>query len=761
MSESIHIDSIQFDDGSTSIPKWSTEATLERVLAKLPRGGRIETDLRAVVDTLREARNTDRKAHADATKSLKSIQGAIERSGEKIKRVETATKKSSQEDRTKEREGRRKLVEERRSRRELSGIVSPVTALSSNLFELNKGVVDIKGPFRRFPNVLAPILKKFPALGLVTVGLSAVFGTLTTLTGRYISILMDSANVFRGLNEVGLRGIETSSQLYGNLQTLTMSSSEFQKIMTDYSTAMNTFGMESLRNVISATGDAERKFSDFGMTTAEGTQFLARQLQQQRLSGVFTLRSEEEQRESLEKSIETVSAFSTMMGISRQRIMENLTQILEQDRMRAVFASMRDREQREAISQTIGTVIKMFTALGGPGERFADFFTEMTSVLDPVMAESFQQLVPFAGETAMVMANLSREVQNLESAMNPDMVTERMFALGEALERDRDRITFMARMGDQTARQAASMLMQFEEMRTNFERIARRERISVQEVARNRARADAELASSSAILQDQLVRIRIGFNRLLINLFDVILGSRDAAETMQLLERIGTSLGNAFVRMSEWLESFFTEEHSALSFFERLGLLFSKGVEAMFQAVADTMARSDNVLVRGAGRLLGGIAATDPIERERERLGITGQVGVVRGIRDVVSPLGLFNPLTPTISSVTSDWKRDRKLGELESLLGHDGLSGVDRQHMGVIRTAALSQLTEGVDPQAAVKKAFKESTDSLKNEIELLNKNMKDANDEELESLRQQIAELRENKEAIKAVRNAIRETE
>lgn len=181
----------------------------------------------------------------------------------------------------------------------------------------------------------------------------------------------------------------------------------------------------------------------------------------------------------------------------------------------------------------------------------------------------------------------------------------------------------------------------------------------------------------------------------------------------------------------------------------------------MFQAVADAMARSDNVLVRSAGRLLGGIAATDPIERERERLGITGQVGVVRGIRDVVSPLGLFNPLTPTISSVTSDWKRDRKLGELESLLGHDGLGGVDRRRMGVIRTTALSQLTEGVDPQAAVKKAFKESTDSLKNEIELLNKNMKDANDEELESLRQQIAELRENKEAIMAVRNAIRETE
>jgi hypothetical protein len=260
------------------------------------------------------------------------------------------------------------------------------------------------------------------------------------------------------------------------------------------------------------------------------------------------------------------------MNVSRQKIMESVTKILEQDRIRSVFAGIRDEKERERVSASISGVIKMFTALGGPGEQFAELFADMTSLMDPVMSEGFQQLVPFAGEAAMSLADLARRAKAGE--LSPEQQIDGVMKFGAALDQQRDTITQMAAMGDEGARRAASMLLQYDEAQERY-KLLRKVGETFEGYMKRQGESAAEAAKSGVLLDDALKRVRVGFDRLLTNFFNTVMGSDGAVNAMDTLADLGTNLGDVFNRMSNWLENFF-DENKDKDLVERLTILGGK-----------------------------------------------------------------------------------------------------------------------------------------------------------------------------------------
>jgi hypothetical protein len=421
------------------------------------------------------------------------------------------------------------------------------------------------------------------------------------------------------------------------------------------------------------------------------------------------------------------------MNVSRQKIMESVTKILEQDRIRSVFAGIRDGKERERVSASISGVIKMFTALSGPGEQFAELFADMTSLMDPVMSEGFQQLVPFAGEAAMSLADLARRAKAGE--LSTEQQIDGVLEFGAALDRQRHTITQMAAMGDEGARRAASMLLQYDEAQERY-KILRKAGETFEDYMKRQGESAAEAAKSGVLLDDALKKVRVGFDRLLVNLINTILGTNGTDAAMKKLADIGFSLGKVFNRISNWFEKFMEETGDA-SIFTKLGQLLSKGFEVIFKAMGDALVGSESWIMRHIGKGLGGTKATDPIEILQERANISaGRVAMD------LSSLP-FNPLNVvnTIESAKKDISTYQRATELKQLLGGNRSQGIDRAVVGQIRETAATRLEAGDSAKEAGAIATREALDNLRQELHDTTEAIKTASNEEKQALQEQLA--------------------
>lgn len=485
----------------TGIPQWATETTLQRI-EKILGGTSYERKQRE------KQQSRDSK---DQTLSLEQINERLAKLIEEAKKPDLDFERYFELDEEIIKE-KAKLSEETKK---LNNNLKPTG--DGFLSLLWADVLQLGGAFgrvnqqlnlfhaQRFPNI-SRWLGRLPLLFQWSIGgIGVIVGLLTRGIGRFIRLLQDSTKVQRDFFEMGVAGFRSMSDFYFQLSKIGTTSAEFAEIVQGAATAVGTFGVDAIPRITESLDNLEQ----LGLTSAAAAKFVAQNLEQQRLAGLYSVQTETQQQESMQRSIQQLTAFSQILNVSRQEIQKTVTEMLEQDQIRAALMRLRDGEMRTAAAEGLQTVVGLFAAMGEPGKKFAGLFGDMVGALDPLLVEGLYDFIPFAGQATLELANLARGVR--AGRFDQDQATEGVVAFAQALEQQSDMITYMAGLGDQSARQASAFLAQWREATHRLGDISG---LSNREIARRLQQQRQELSSEAEAmiaLDNATRRIRTTF----------------------------------------------------------------------------------------------------------------------------------------------------------------------------------------------------------------------------------------------------------
>lgn len=521
---SVFIDGIRWRDAQQDhIPLWATETSMQEAnkhLKDLARTNRAQAE--AVIEGLRSSNEQLAKRLSDNIESVfeseDSILEDMKKGGKQA--VENEKKKGVWYKIT----GKHMESAGRSTSRFTGGITDTIAEMSGMRDGMN---IFIQGPLRHLGRSVEAVTDGLGKLGRAGPAVASAFGLLMAAFGRLVAVVQDAANFFRESNNIGIRGLRTAQELYNQLAELGMTSQSLISIVKNYSTAMGTFGVQALNRMVRSANEATGGLHQFALTNEEAAQYAAETLEQERLMGRFRLVDQAAQNRALRENITRLSAYSTMLNISRDEIMKSTTDILRQDQIRALTIGRQGFQGAEALT----TVIQLFSALGKEGDVFKNLFADMTGALDPMMVDGLYDFLPFAGDAAMELADFSRQVRS--GNVGAEAAEDTFFRFGAALRANADVIQQQAFMGNEQARRTAAFLAAYEE---SVERVLKvGETIdSVPEAElrrriRERAEADAAAARSASMLQNSLNQLRPGFNRVLLAFTNVLIGKGDGS----------------------------------------------------------------------------------------------------------------------------------------------------------------------------------------------------------------------------------------
>lgn len=531
----------------TGIPQWATETTLQRIEKIL--GGTSHERKQREKQQLRDSK--------DQTLSLEQIEKRLAKLLEEAKKPDLSLERYEKLD-EEIKEEQAKLSEETKK---LNNNLKPTG--DGFLSLLWADVLQLGGAFgrvnqqlnlfhaQRFPNI-SRWLGRLPLLFQWSIGgIGVIVGLLTRGIGRFIRLLQDSTKVQRDFFEMGVAGFRSMSDFYFQLSKIGTTSAEFAEIVQGAATAVGTFGVDAIPRITESLDNLEQ----LGLTSAAAAKFVAQNLEQQRLAGLYSVQTETQQQESMQRSIQQLTAFSQILNVSRQEIQKTVTEMLEQDQIRAALMRLRDGEMRTAAAEGLQTVVGLFAAMGEPGKKFAGLFGDMVGALDPLLVEGLYDFIPFAGQATLELANLARGVR--AGRFDQDQATEGVVAFAQALEQQSDMITYMAGLGDQSARQASAFLAQWREATHRLGDISG---LSNREIARRLQQQRQELSSEAEAmiaLDNATRRIRTTFIATLAAFFQGLAERFGGVENIVM--QLTVFLETITERLQDFLEGYIDE----------------------------------------------------------------------------------------------------------------------------------------------------------------------------------------------------------
>lgn len=663
MSENVFIEGL-----ASGVPQWATEKTTEKVLAAVKNNSgrteavksaierlqraltvshqdqnesarKVETALGEVADATKDSKKHSAeqgKQAKEAASTLREASGALQ-SAATAQQAEAALRDSAGED-TGAAQASEQLDELGKRAGSLGRVLqTEATRMTRDTFfnfnrSLSSGAQSLGrfgAPLTGASRMLGRLASAGGKAGIALGGLALTVGGLAGFLGALVRIVQDSSRTLKAMNDVGLTQIQSATELARLQGNLAMSSEQLTSLFQEYAREMGTFGFQSLENLVRGTGEAEQAMHRLGLTLAEGATFGAQFLRQQRMASIFEMEQTVEENVRFQNTMQNLTAFSRILNVSRQEIMKATTEIMEQEQLRARFAAVQNRTQREEMQEQVRDTIMMFAALGPEGRRFGELFGRAVGALDPMLVEDLYGFLPFAGEAVMNLMDMARRAA-AGIDIDPLQRAEAFEEFGNALERSSESTAFMAQMGDQQAMQAMAMLAQFREARERFQRDERSSRMSFAEYMRAEEERTQRLVQSQVQLQDVFNRIRLRFNEALLRIFEHFVGEGSIEDAVEKLGTLFDSVGEGLLQFSLILE-----EDGGLM--RALSEGIAKAMDVIIRGIADGMTQSNNLLVRIAGRAMGGVASA----AERRERDIRQEAGIPRaeiGFTDFLGP---------------------------------------------------------------------------------------------------------------------------
>lgn len=438
---------------------------------------------------------------------------------------------------------------------------------------------------------------------MALIGSGALVGALTATFGMFYNVLMDTTNLLRDMNDVGLRQIRDSETLRGNLRELTMTSDQFNQVMTKYSTTMGLFGQDSLARLVGRSTDLSDRFRELGITTAESAEYAAEFLEQQRILGVFRNQDERAQSLALRESVEQLNAFSAIMNVSRRAIQQQVTEQARDARLRSAQL-MLESTGRENLRAAFTEGSMLFGAMGEQGHLLQEVFTTMMgSFQDPMTAlADFGDLMPQFGNEMIEMANLVRRIRSGENFEEDEVVTALLEIFAGA---NRANISMMGATSDQAAR-LGSFYLDLEQV---MHRLGQ-EGGSVSEALQN-MRAEAPTMAQAAVeFQDTLNEARRAFEYNVIKAAKILFSDEGDDVFSSALMGASGVIRSFTTEMDNFMKTW--EQDGFIAAFHQAGvnLVDYIGVQMpiwgrAFRQGMMTIFHDDNIVNRGWRRLMG------------------------------------------------------------------------------------------------------------------------------------------------------------
>jgi hypothetical protein len=247
------------------------------------------------------------------------------------------------------------------------------------------------------------------------VGMGLIGGILGQLYGQFTSTI----KVFAELTDIGVSTTMSYKGLSKSLAEIGMSLDQFQAIAQRYSTVIGKMGMAQFTEIVTGVG---KGFHKFGLTMAEGAEWAAEYLQQQRLLGNFSIYNQRGMNEAVRSNIERLTAYSKVLNVSRSELQEAQTRAAQDSMVQSRLMTM-SADQAQKANKAYLDVVARLESFGATG--LANKFIEMFGFNDPEMSAAYEEL---AGTSASAILDQMKDLHRMatEGIMPKDADIEKL-----------------------------------------------------------------------------------------------------------------------------------------------------------------------------------------------------------------------------------------------------------------------------------------------------------------------------------------------
>jgi hypothetical protein len=524
MSEDVNITGATF---GADVPEWANEITLKKVVAQLEKSFELNAKQTEAMQKLLECCKAGGKVDTNDSKVQKKLFEEIKNQGKEQRQLNLR--------------GGAGLNLRGSARGTMAGVGKDMfSTMTSGLGAAAAGL----GSFTGELGLASTGLGKFGGfLKSVWSGPGAGFisgmGLVGSLIGQVISSVKKISGTLKNLAETGIRVEGGLVEFAGAMASTGMTMEALTALSEKYSNVMVSKGVTGIVKLTTQVGELSGGLARYGLTTADATEYVAEYLDQQRLVGVFSRRSQAEQTRAIKENVERLTAYSKILGISRKQMEESSKKMLDRDDLQRMFFTMAPEERAKALD-SFKTISTAFGSLGPPGEKMLEMFTDMAAAPIPQASESFRMLAQVSPEMAMQFADMVDDMK----AGKPFRVEE-VVAMGKQLSGQKQLIAAFALAGGEVG-QMANVLGTFgltaeqAEQRLAEERIkaAKANNTTVEKLTdaqfRDYMSSVGEAAEGAAMVEDAMNKFRATLEYTGIKAFTDLLGGegKDAVNAM-------------------------------------------------------------------------------------------------------------------------------------------------------------------------------------------------------------------------------------
>lgn len=304
-------------------------------------------------------------------------------------------------------------------------------------------------------------------------------GLIGNALGKYISVVRESVSIQRDLADAGVRIQGSFVEVSATLADTGMTLNAFGELAGTYARVLGQNGLKGLTDFVVKTREAAGGFAQFGLTTAEATEYAAEYLDQQRRAGIFGRASEAGQARALQENIERLTAYSKILNVSRKEMQDASKKMFDNADLQAELYSMEEGPRAKAQAAFLKTS-QAFAAFGPIGQEALDIFTDIAAAPVGTVSEGYQRLAN-AG-----LADLANDMLDLARAnkAGTGATIEDIKAMQASIEARKDQLTMLRLSTDEGVRSTAVFASSLAQ--------AGAESLAQQEITRKKAEAEGK-----------------------------------------------------------------------------------------------------------------------------------------------------------------------------------------------------------------------------------------------------------------------------
>ncbi len=394
---------------------------------------------------------------------------------------------------------------------------------AANLDKLNTG------PMKAFGKSLKNASKGFK-------GMLAGVGLVGAAIGKYIKSVQQSVTVLRGLNEQGVQFEGSFVEVSRSLAVTGISLEQFGEMADKYARVMGQNGLQGLLALTKATEASAGNFHQFGLTTAEATEYAAEFLDQQRMAGVFGKAADANQAAALQKNIERLTAYSKVLNVSRQDMQDASREMLSNADLQAELFSMAPKERAKAQAAFAETA-QAFAAMGPAGLEMGKIFTDIAASPVAEASDGFQQLANAGlGDLAQRMVKLAEANKAGEGASLAQLI-----AMAELTQAEKDQLSALRLAGGEI-KNTAVMVSAYGQASEEAKVSLKAQSLAVEDVGKvlgEAAKKVDENVAAQANLQDELSKFEATAEYAMVKAFSTLLGGKGTEAVNMAADALG------------------------------------------------------------------------------------------------------------------------------------------------------------------------------------------------------------------------------